>query len=64
MNKHPARGGAALSGGANRSENNRAHGEIEVGAGRDDDGVVAAEFQQAFAETPADGFGDLPAHAR
>ena len=40
----------------------RAHGEVQVGAGGDDDGVVAAQFEEGAAQAAADDFADVPAH--
>ena len=45
MHEQPAQRGAALAGGAHGGEGDAAHREIEVGRGRDDGGVVAAEFE-------------------
>jgi len=41
VHNQPARGGAALPGGPDRSEHNRAHGEIKTGAFIHDHGVIA-----------------------
>ena len=45
-----AEGGAALAGGAHGREGDGAQGEIEVGGGGDDGGVVAAELQDGAGE--------------
>ena len=62
VEEEPAQAGAALTGGAHRAEEDRAQGEVEVGVGLDDDGVVAAEFEDAAAEALGAGLGDVPAH--
>ena len=59
---HPARAGAALAGGAIGTEQDAAHGQVEVGAGRDDDGVVATQLEQAAAESRRHPWPDRPAH--
>ena len=64
MDDQPARGGAALAGGADRAEEHGAHRHVEVGVGGDDDGVVAAELEQRPAEAPGDHLGDAPADRR
>ena len=46
VHDQPAQAGAALAGGADGAEDDRAHRQVEVGAGRDDHGVVAAELEQ------------------
>ena len=48
---------AALPGRADGAEQDRAHREIEVRVLRDDDGVVAAEFEDGAAEAARDDFG-------
>ena len=50
MHEHPASRGAALSRGAHGAEYDGRDREIEVGALVHDDGVVAAELQEALAE--------------
>ena len=52
-----AGGRAALAGGPDRREGRGADRQLQVGAGRDDDGVVAAELQDRPAESAADDLG-------
>ena len=54
MDDEPAHGRAALAGRARGGEDDAAHGQVEVGDGRDDGGVVAAELEQAAAEAGRD----------
>lgn len=63
MDDEPAQGGAALPRGAGRGEDDALNGEVEVGGGRDDGRVVAAEFEQAPSETGGDAGADLASHA-
>ena len=51
----------ALPGRADRAEYDRRNGKIEVGVFVDDDGVVAAEFEQAFAQAICKPFTDAAA---
>ena len=51
---------AALAGGANGAEQDRARGQIQVRVLGDDDGVVAAQFEDGPAEAAGDGFRDAP----
>ena len=62
--QHAARRGAALAGSADRAEHDRRHGEVEVGELVDDDGVVAAEFEQALAEPARHALADVAADVR
>ena len=55
---------AALAGGADGGEENAAHDQVEVGARRDDRGVVAAELEQRAAEPGRDARCELLAHLR
>ena len=50
LQEQAARGGAALSGGAHRAEQNRAQRQIEVGVIHHDDAVVAAQLQNGAAQ--------------
>ena len=50
VEEEPAQAGAALTGGAHRAEEDGAQRQVEVGVGLDDDGVVAAELEDAAAE--------------
>ncbi len=61
MHEHATRARAALAGGADRAEDDRGHGEVEVRELVDDDRVVAAELEQALAETRGDALADLAA---
>jgi hypothetical protein len=54
VHDQPPRGGAALSGGADRAEHHRAQREIEVGGLVDDHRVVARAFEQAAAHALRD----------
>ncbi|MNZ61401.1 hypothetical protein D3C78_794970 [compost metagenome] len=58
-----AQGGAALAGGADGAEQDGAHGHVQIGAGRQDHGVVAAELEDAATEAGGDARGDFAAHA-
>ncbi len=62
MDDEAAQRGAALAGRAHRGEGDAAQREVEIGGGRDDGGVVAAEFQDGAAEAGRDVGADLPAH--
>ena len=57
-----ARRRAALAGRAHGAENDRRHGEFEIGMLVDDNGVVAAEFEQAFAHSRRDPRPDRASH--
>jgi hypothetical protein len=50
VDEQAAQGGAALAGGAHGGEGHPAQGEVEVGRGGDDGGVVAAQFQDGAGE--------------
>ncbi len=50
VNQDAAGAGAALAGGADGAEKNRARRQLEIGRGRHDDGVVAAQFEEDAAE--------------
>ena len=52
VDQQPAGRGAALTGSADGAEEYRGYRQVEVRVLVDDDGVVAAEFQQAAAEAP------------
>ncbi len=62
MHDQPAQGCAALAGGAHGGEGDAAQGQVQVGRGGDDGGVVAAELQQRTAEPGGDPGPDLAAH--
>ena len=62
MHKQPPQGGAALSGCADRRKGNAAQGQIEIGRGGDDGGIVAAQFQNGAGETGRQLRGNLPSH--
>src|SRR5690606_37991260 len=57
------RGRAALTGRPERPEEDRPHGEVEVGVGEHDDGVVSAELEKAPAQSCRHGLRDRTAHA-
>jgi hypothetical protein len=50
VDEEAAQGGAALAGRAHGGEGDGAQGEVEIGRGRDDGGVVAAELEQGAGE--------------
>jgi hypothetical protein len=52
-----AQGGAALPGGSRRREHHTAKREIQVRAGSDDRGIVAAQLEKGTAEAPGDQWG-------
>ncbi|MCY1225701.1 hypothetical protein D9M72_379050 [compost metagenome] len=56
--------GAALAGRAHGREGDAAQREIEVGRGRDDGGVVPAQFEDRAGEARRQLRADLPAHRR
>ena len=64
VHEHAARARAALAGSADRAEHDRRHREIEVRELVDDDRVVAAELEQALAETLGDALADFAADGR
>jgi hypothetical protein len=51
MHQDAPRGRAALARGTDRAEYNGRHDDFEIGGFIDDDGVVAAQFQQALAQS-------------
>ena len=59
----PAALSQVLNGGAVGAEQDAAQRQVEVGAGGDDDGVVAAQLQQAAAKTGGHPGAHGPAHA-
>ncbi len=61
VQEQPARAGAALAGGADRAEHDRRDGKLQVGRTVDDDGVVAAQFEQALAHALSHLCADLAA---
>jgi len=61
MDDHAPRRGAALARGAQRAEHDGARGHIEVRGLIDDDGVVAAEFEQRLAQSRGHGLRDAAA---
>ena len=58
MHEHAARGGAALARGADGAEHDGGNRKVQVGGFIHDDGVVAAELQQALAEPLGDAYAD------
>ncbi len=63
VDNQPPRAGAALPGGTDRPEHNGRNRDRHIGPRRDDDGIVTAQFQQAFAQSSPYGFGYGLAHA-
>ena len=63
MDDEAARGRAALAGGADGAEHDRAHRQIEPRVRGHDDGVVAAELEKRAAEPSRDGLRDAAADA-
>ncbi len=63
VDEQAAEGGAALAGGAHGREGDGAEGEVEVGGGADDAGVVAAELEQGAGEAGGETGADEAAHA-
>ncbi len=64
VDDEPAQAGAALTGRADGGEGDATDGEVEVGGGRDDRGVVAAELEDQPAEATGDDRSDGTAHPR
>ena len=62
MNDQAAGGRAALAGGADRGEGRGADRQLELGARRDDDRIVSAQFEECSAQPAADHFAHAPAH--
>ena len=58
-----AQSGAALPGGADRGEQDRPQGQIEIRRGGDDHAVIAAELKERAAETLRDAWSDDCTHA-
>ena len=63
MHDDSPRARAALARGADRAEYDARQRDVHVGVWRDDDGVVAAEFEQRLTQSLSDDFRDAPAHA-
>ena len=64
MHDQPAQRGAALARRAHRAEQDGAQCHVQVGVGRDDHRVVAAELEDAAAEARRHARADRAAHAR
>ena len=62
MHEEPPQRGAALARRAHGREGDRPDGEIEIGRGRDDGGVVAAELKDRAGETGGEPRADGAAH--
>src|SRR5690606_29893515 len=58
VHEQAAGAGAALAGGADGAEDDGRDGQLQVGAGVDDDGVVAAQLQQRAAHAPGHALAD------
>eukprot|EP01132_Coremiostelium_polycephalum_P017959 gene17958-biopygen9566 len=63
MGDQPTQAGAALAGGTDGAEQNRAHGHVQVGAWAEDHRVVAAQFENAAGKTCSDFRRYFAAHA-
>ncbi|MNF42980.1 hypothetical protein D3C84_240500 [compost metagenome] len=63
MGDQATQGGAALTGGADGAEQNRANGHVQIGAWAEDHRVVAAQFEDAAGETRGDFRRHFTAHA-
>ncbi|MNQ73476.1 hypothetical protein D3C85_882070 [compost metagenome] len=63
MDDQAAQGGATLAGGADGGKEDAAHRQAQVGARREDHGVVAAQFKNAAAEARRHLGTDLATHA-
>ncbi len=63
MNDQAAQCRAALAGGTHRGKRDAAQGELEIGRGADDRGVVSAELEQAAAKPCGNARTDLLAHS-
>ena len=63
MDDEPAQRGAPLPGRADRGEDDRPDRQVEIGGGRDDHRIVAAELEDRPAETRGDLWADDRAHA-
>ena len=64
MGKNPAGGGTPLARRTDRAKHNGPQCQIQIRAGRNDQRIVAAQFQQTPPQPPRHGFGHLPAHRR
>ena len=64
LHDEPARGGAALSGGADSTKQNRADSQIKPRILTHDDRVVAAQFKNRAAKTCGHHLGHMPSHRR
>ena len=62
VHDHPARRSATLSGSAHGAEKYRLHRHLQIGARRDDQRVVAAEFQNRSTQPSVNRFGDIKSH--
>src|SRR3546814_4820981 len=63
MDNEPAHRRAALTSGAHGTKCDSPQRQLEIGRGGDDRGVVAAEFEDRFAETARHALADGAAHA-
>jgi len=63
VDEEAAEGGAALAGSAHGAKGDGAEGEVQVGGGADDAGVVAAELEEGSGEAGGEAGADEAAHA-
>ena len=64
VDEQPPQGRAALAGGPDRAEENRAGRHVEIGGGRDDERIVAAQLHHRAAEPAVHFPGHVEAHPR
>ena len=62
MHNHAPCGGAALTGSADCAEEDRLRCHVEIGARRNDERVVAAEFHDRFAQATVHCSRDVQTH--
>ena len=62
VHDHASRGSATLSGSADCTEEDRSGSHVDVGAGRDDERVIAAEFHDCSGEAAMNGLRNIKAH--
>ena len=62
VHDHASRGSATLSGRTHGAEKDRLHSHLEIGARRDDERVVAAEFHDRSAQAAVNRFCNVKTH--
>ena len=62
MQDHAARGSATLTGGADSAEEDRLRRHFEIGTGRNDQRIVAAELHDGSPEPAMNRLRDVQAH--